>query len=33
LADIALVSEERFADPAGEPRARLRIEALTVEDA
>ena len=33
LADIALVAEERFADPAGEPRARLRIEALTVEDA
>ena len=33
LADIALVSEERFAEPAGEPRARLRIEALTVEDA
>ncbi|MEA1014886.1 hypothetical protein [Sphingosinicella sp. LY1275] len=33
LADIALVSEERFADPAGEPRTRLRIEALTVEDA
>ena len=33
LADIALVSEERFANASGEPRARLRIEALTVEDA
>ena len=33
LADIALVAEERFADPAGEPRARLRIEALTVGSA
>ena len=32
LADIALVSEERLAGPEGEPRVRIRLEALTVED-